>query len=168
MVDPRILTITMSLDNTDKPSHPPTLTLTLTLPLTLILTLTRTLTLTPVYINECGIQSTGLNPESRHPSLHPASLSACCTPSRPATAQMQLLYLLVRHCLMTPGKAKTPNTKPDPNPIANNHTPCHGRAAYKFVTQHCRDPLAHEHGSAFSRVNLSVSFSAWVTLFWQY
>ena len=31
--------------------------------------------------------------ESRRPSVHPASLSACCTVSLPATAQMPLLYL---------------------------------------------------------------------------
>ena len=34
-------------------------------------------------------------PESRRPSLHPAPLSTCCTPSLPATAQIQLLYLLL-------------------------------------------------------------------------
>ena len=66
-----------------------TLASTLTLPLTLRLTRTLPLLLTP---------NPTPNPNSnelRCPSLHPASLSVCYTPSLSAAPQMLILYLLL-------------------------------------------------------------------------
>ena len=77
--------------------------------------------------------------DSHRPSLHHASLSACCTPSFPATAQMLRLYLLQRchthiiaRCRAStsfsrnaavhaapPSCDKTPSSNPNPNPNPN-------------------------------------------------
>ena len=58
--------------------------------------------------------------ESRHPNAHPASLSACCTPSFPAAAQMPLPYLL---STMPPssGYDRTPYPLTDANPDCSPH-----------------------------------------------
>ena len=55
---------------------------------------------------------------------HPASLSACCTPSLPATAQMPRLYLLLlQRCRTHSTPFYVPrlrqNTEPYPNPNPN-------------------------------------------------
>ena len=93
--------------------------------------LTLTVTLTPSFRNP-AVQHQLMSPaydktrnpnpnpnpnESRRPSLHSASLSACCTAFLPATAQMQLL------CLLLPQPSCTHSTPSCPLVTTKHLTP---------------------------------------------
>ena len=56
---------------------------------------------TAAHVGGSGNLEPRFRPESRRPSLQPASLSVCCTPSLPAPAQMPLLHLLLPQCCST-------------------------------------------------------------------